>query len=305
MTWVIVFPGQGSQRPGMLCALPPGPAVAAVVDQARAELGDTAFESLDTADALGSTVNAQLALFVAGAATAAGITTEATPSYVAGHSVGAVAAAVTCGALTFAEGVRLVRRRGELMQQAFPYGFGMDAVTGLGERALRRLVKTLATPTAPLYVAILNAPDQFVVAGSDTALASLERAGSGSVRRLDVAVPSHCPLLQPVADAIRREISLLPQRPLSCPYVSNSTARVLHASAAVLDDLAASLATVLRWSEGISLLDELGVRLFVEAAPGHVLSHLITINAPHGRAVSLDETSPDDIRYLIGRAAAD
>ncbi len=116
----------------------------------------------------------QLELLVAGVATARALTMESTaPSAVAGMSVGAFGAAVICGTLAFADALRLVRRRAELMQAAFPSGYGLAAIVGLDESRVEALAEQVRARERPAYVSNINAPRQIVVAGGDAALSAL------------------------------------------------------------------------------------------------------------------------------------
>ncbi|MDC6625763.1 acyltransferase domain-containing protein, partial [Leclercia adecarboxylata] len=124
------FPGQGAQKPGMLQRLPEAPEVAATLAEAGAVLGEDAL-LLDSAEALQSTRAVQLCLLIAGVAGARLLMRDGQrPDYVAGLSIGAYAAAVVAESLTFADALRLVALRGELMQQAYPEGYGMTAILG-------------------------------------------------------------------------------------------------------------------------------------------------------------------------------
>ncbi len=133
------------------------------------------------------------------------------PGAVAGMSVGAFGAAVACGTLSFADALRVVRLRGELMQAAFPTGYGLAAITGLDEVRVEDLVERIRTVECPLYISNVNAPLQIVVAGSDAALSAIKNlaipAGAQRVDRLAVGVPSHCPLLQPVGDRLTQAMA--------------------------------------------------------------------------------------------------
>jgi len=117
----------------------------------------------------------QLCLLIAGVAATRLLAQRGhQPELVAGLSIGAYPAAVIAGALTFADALKLVALRGELMQQAYPHGYGMSAITGLTQAQLEPLLAEIHTATQPLYLANFNAQRQLIVAGRDTALAALE-----------------------------------------------------------------------------------------------------------------------------------
>lgn len=143
------------------------------IDEAGRILGrDVA--ALDNADALRSTAAVQEALLIAGVATARALTAEhVPPAAVAGMSIGAFGAAVACGTLSFGDALPLVRLRGELMESAFPTGFGLAAIEGLDEFRMGAIVERIRTAELPVYVSNINAPRQIVIAGSDSALAAV------------------------------------------------------------------------------------------------------------------------------------
>jgi len=170
MSSLFAFPGQGAQKPGMLQRLPEAPEVAATLAEANAVLGEDAL-LLDSAEALQSTRAVQLCLLIAGVAGARLLMRDGQrPDYVAGLSIGAYAAAVVAESLTFADALRLVALRGELMQQAYPEGYGMTAILGL---ALGTVESLLAEAEGPVHLGNINADNQIVIAGSDAAMATV------------------------------------------------------------------------------------------------------------------------------------
>ncbi|MGR6919173.1 ACP S-malonyltransferase [[Actinomadura] parvosata] len=304
MKVAFLYPGQGTQRPGMLHDLPCHPAVAETLAEAERVLPGSSHQ--DDAEALRSPVSVQVALCVAGVAATRALAGEgATPDVVAGHSAGAFPAAVTSGALTFAEALVAVRRRGELMREAYPSGYGMAAVLGLSASQVRHAVDAVTTESDPAYVAVIDSDQQVVVAGAVRALerlaAAAAEAGARRVQRLDIAVPSHCPLLAGVADAMADHLAAVPRRRLTIPFLSDSTGRLLHDAGAVLDDLAHGVATTVRWRDVNALLGELGTTLFVQAPPGHVLARFARAAHPDARVLSLADTSVTDAAFLTRR----
>ncbi|SUB14628.1 Malonyl CoA-acyl carrier protein transacylase [Pantoea agglomerans] len=157
MKILFTFPGQGTQRAGMLQHLPDGDAL---LNSVRAVLGDET-DQLDSADALRHTRAVQLSLLICGVAWARELIRRGVkPDIVSGLSIGAFPAAVISGALDFSDALRLVALRGDLMEQAYPEGYGLTAITGL---TLSRLEKLL--PGSNTYIANLNAETQIVIAG--------------------------------------------------------------------------------------------------------------------------------------------
>jgi malonate decarboxylase epsilon subunit len=291
MTVAFLFPGQGSQSAGLLRQLPQHAEVTRTIQEASAVLGRDV-GALDNAEALRSTAAVQETLLIAGVATARALMAEQVhPAAVAGMSVGAFGAAVACGTLSFAEALGLVQVRGELMERAFPTGFGLAAIEGLNEVQVEGIVERTRTENLPVYVSNINAPRQIVVAGSDAALAAVtaqaRQQGARRAERLAVSVPSHCPLLQPVADRLEQLMARLPLRPPALTYVSNRGGRALYDAEAIRRDLATNVAHPVRWYDALAVLRELGAKLFLEMTPGHVSTHLVAELFPEVRAVSL------------------
>ncbi len=198
-----LFPGQGSQKPGMLARLRQHPAGAELLSEAGNVLAQDPLE-FDNAEAQTGTRATQLGLLIAGVASAHLLAAERVmPDFVAGHSVGAFAAAVHAQVLRFADALRLVDLRGRLMAEAYPHGYGMVAISGVPERTLQDWIDAARARDATLHLANRNAPRQFTVSGADADLAALlahARAhGAGNAVRLAVAVPSHSPLMAGVA----------------------------------------------------------------------------------------------------------
>lgn len=284
----------------MLAPLRADPIGRAILAEAEAVLGcDVA--NLDGAEALASTTGAQLALLIAGVAAAraldeAGIAVDV----VAGHSVGAFAAAVMAGTLTTVDALRLVELRGRLMQDSFPTGFGMAVVVGLPERRVAVLVEQ-ASRRGALHIANRNAPLQTVVAGADPALGTLcaSAVGEGARRaeRLAVGVPSHCPLLAPVEQALAAALADVRLSPPRIGYASGSIARLLTDPEAIRADLAGNVARPVRWHDTTSLLHERGARLFVQAPPGTVLADLAADAFPDATVLAMATVGIPTIAY--------
>lgn len=305
MSVAFLFPGQGSQYPGMLREMPDRPAVRGTFEEASEILGCEVFE-LDTTEALGSTVAAQLALFIASATAARVLTAEGgRADFVAGHSVGAFAAAVTAGALAFEDALRLVEVRSRAMQEAHPHGYGMGVVIGLDERTVSRLAAEIGTPESPVYAANVNAPLQVNVSGADDAVERVmdlaRECGARRTKRLAVPTPSHTPLMAPVAAELSRAFADVSLRSPEVPYVSNIGARALRGAEEIREDLVRSVERPVRWHDATSLLFELGVRLFVELPPGDVLTRLAEAAFPDTRCIAVDGGGIDSALIMIHR----
>ncbi|HSY95807.1 MAG TPA: malonate decarboxylase subunit epsilon [Steroidobacteraceae bacterium] len=305
MSIAYLFPGQGAQRPGFLHRLPKHPAVSATFDEAAAVLGLQVL-GLDDDAALASTVAVQLGVLIAGVALTRVLAHEGiTADAAAGLSVGAFGAAVACEALSFADALPLVKLRGECMQRAYPRGFGMAVITGLQEPHVAAIVEQIGGAGAELYIANINAPAQIVLSGSDRALVSAiemaHAAGARRAERMAVSVPSHCPLLDGVAQQLAAAMTAVEMHDPRRPYVSNRRARVVHDAQGVRDDLIRNVANAVRWYDSVTVLYELGVRLFIEPPPGQVLSHLAQQAFAEVRAVAVEDLQLNDILLLAER----
>jgi malonate decarboxylase epsilon subunit len=306
MSVAFLFPGQGSQRPGMLHELPDHPVARDMISQASEVLGRNVLD-LDTPRALGSTVATQLALLVVGAIVARILVEEGGGAdFVAGHSVGAFGAAVAAGVLDYPDALRLVDLRARAMQEAYPRDYGMGVVVGLDERTVSRLAAETGTAKAPVYAANVNAPLQVSVAGADDALEQIlnlaREHGAHRGRRLAVPTPSHTPLMAPVAAKLEKALGEVPMDPPAVPYLSNVGGRALRDAEKIRDDLARSVERPVRWHEATTLLFELGVRLFVELPPGNVLTRLAADAFPDARCVAVDDSGVESALLLMDRA---
>lgn len=308
MNVLFTFPGQGAQRAGMLHTLSQHPEVERTLAEAGIALGDDPMR-LDTPEALKASKAVQLCLLVAGVAMARRLAASgAIPDMVAGLSIGAYPAAVVAGVLDFRDAVSLVALRGELMDTAYPHGFGMAAVVGLDQRALEALIASVHNEENPVYLANLNAERQFVISGADATLeAVLDRArssGASRAERLAVSVPSHCELFAGAARAMRSAFAGVSLRRPRVTFLSSSDARRLVDPARIAADLADNMARQVHWAETARLAWERGARLAVEMPSGSVLTNLVAPIFGEGQAVSCDNTSAETILALIERAAS-
>ncbi|AVE57981.1 MULTISPECIES: malonate decarboxylase subunit epsilon [Citrobacter] len=295
MKILFTFPGQGTQHAGMLQNLP-GTELAL----AREVLGAEA-DTLDTPDALQHTRAVQLALLIAGVAWARELERRGVaPDIVSGLSIGAYPAAVIAGALEFTDALTLVALRGDLMEQAYPHGYGLTAIMGLTLPQVESLVAGSGT-----FIANLNAETQIVIAGSDEAMADVAKRaldkGASKAHRLAVSVPSHCALLaepaQRLVEAFRHVTLSRPR----CAYLSGSTGRVLWQPERIADDLAMNMARTVRWQDAAISANEREARLAIEMPPGGVLTCLTRQAEWEGESVSLERSGVDVAVHLAKR----
>ena len=283
MTLAMVFPGQGSQSTGMLAALAAQHAeIRATFNEAAEILGYDLWDLAQNgpAERLDETVVTQPAMLTAGVATwrawrSAG---GAIPASMAGHSLGEYTALVCAGALPFADAVRLVTRRAELMQAAVPAGMGaMAAILGLPDDAVIEACRQAAE--AEVVSAVnFNSPGQVVIAGERAAVeraADLARAaGAKRALLLSVSVPSHCELMRPAAEELATSLADMPFRTPSIPVIGNADVRPYEDAEQIRVGLAKQLHSPVRWTETIRDLIKRGSSSIIECGPGKVLTGL-------------------------------
>jgi malonate decarboxylase epsilon subunit len=191
------------------------------------------------------------------------------------------------------------------MQSLFPTGYGLAAIVGLTETQVAALVAQAHGPQTPVYVGNINAPRQIVIAGSDAGMSAVleaaRKTGARKVERLNVAVPSHCPLLEPVAEALRIRLKGMSLRPPQFLYVSNVRARALRHADAVAEDLANNIAHGVRWHDATTVLEELGCKLFLEMPPGQVLTSLAKESFSDVRTLALAQSSLQGALHVAAR----
>lgn len=305
MSILYSFPGQGAQKPGMLHALPDHPETARTLAETAAVLERDPL-ALDSADALVSTVATQLCLLVAGVAMARVMAAHgAVPDMVAGLSIGAYPAAVTAGVIGYTDAVRLVERRAQLMEQGYPHGYGMWAISGLDQGRLEGVIARIHSAATPVYLANLNAPRQQVIAGAADALkqagALALEASASRAERLAVSVPSHCELLAPQATQMRAAFDgVMLSRPKAI-YLSGSRARALFDPLAIRDDLAFNMARQVHWFDTARHAWERGARLALEMPSGAVLTGLTAPVFEGGLALSCENNRIDTVLALLAR----
>lgn len=204
--------------------------------------------------------------------------------FVAGHSLGEYSAVVAAGGLTFADAVRLVRKRGRFMQEAVPQGVG--AMAALLKLPAERLDGILAEAAQGEVVsaANVNSPDQVVIAGHAGAVGrAMELAKAAGAKRavaLPVSAPFHCALMKPAQDRMRAELQAVEFRDLAVPLVNNWQARVVTSAADVRQGLVEQIPNPVQWVATLRLLASEGITRGYEVGPGAVLSGLVKQTEP-------------------------
>jgi len=316
MALAYIFPGQGSQAPGMGRDLAEAyPEARAVFEEVDAALGfalsDLCFNG--PAEELQLTENTQPAILAASvaalrAAEAAGLPR---PQFVAGHSLGEYSALVAAGALSLADAVRAVRRRGRYMQEAVPVGAGaMAAVLGSDFATVEAVCREAAAGEvcAPANV---NSPEQIVIAGTaaavERALPLLKERGARRAVMLKVSAPFHCELMLPAQERLAADLAGVEFRDLSVPLVTNVDAEPLTEGAQARESLVRQVSAPVRWRETVDLLAARGVDTFVEIGPGKVLSGLVRQTARTARCLNVSDPAGLEaaLAALSGGARAD
>lgn len=303
-----VFPGQGSQKPGMgrvwADASPEARATFEEADEALGfPLSRLCFEGPE--EDLNLTANTQPALVATAIAVhraLGALAPELQPVAVAGHSLGEYSALVAAGALGFADALRLVRRRGELMQEAVPVGVGaMAAIIGLDPETIAALAEEAAQGEV-CAVANYNGPAQTVIAGHkgaiDRAVALARERGARKATLLAVSAPFHSPLMRPAREGMAPLLEAAEFRDPKVPVVTNVDAAPATTGAAARDALIRQIDSPVRWVESaLWIEDALGVEAFVEVGPGNVLSGMTRRIVRSARTTAISD--PDHLRKLL------
>lgn len=302
--YAFVFPGQGSQKVGMgrpwADAFPASRAVFEEADRVLGfELSRLCWEGPE--DELTLTANLQPALLATSVAILRAVeTTAARPVAVAGHSLGEYSALVAAGSLELGDALRLVRRRGELMQEAVPVGQGaMAAILALDDADVERIVDEVAGSEV-LAVANKNAPGQVVIAGHVAAVErAVERAKEerGKAKMVPVSAPFHCPLMAPAREGLEPLLRETRFEDPAVPVVTNVDAAPAASGDAAREALIRQVDGTVRWVESIEwMVDQAGVTSFVEVGPGNVLSGMIRRIRSEPERITLK--GPEDLEQL-------
>ncbi|TYC66831.1 ACP S-malonyltransferase [Stappia sp. BW2] len=309
MTIAFTFPGQGSQGVGMGKALADAfPEAKAVFDEVDEALGQKLSDVMWTGpeETLTLTANAQPALMAVSLAAmrvleARGLDLAGSVSFVAGHSLGEYSALAAAGSLDIATAAKLLRVRGEAMQNAVPVGQGaMAALLGLDFDVAVEVAEAAAQGEV-CQAANDNAPGQVVVSGH---LAAVERAveiakakGARRAVMLPVSAPFHCALMGPAAEKMAEALANAEIRSPAVPLVANVLARPITDANEIRDRLVQQVTGTVRWRESITWLAENGVDTFVEIGTGKVLTGMVKRIAREATGMAVN--SPEDIDALL------
>ena len=302
-----IFPGQGSQKVGMGQELAADyPVAKEVFDEADQILGfplsRICWEGPDAE--LNDTINTQPSLFVHSIASLRvfqQLRPDFQPAFVAGHSLGELSAAVAAGAMDFATGLKLVRRRGELMKQAGEQNpGGMAAILGLEIEAIDKICADASTGGEVVQVANDNCPGQVVISGHSAAVQrAMEAAKANGAKRalpLAVSIAAHSPLMATAQDSFREAVASSHLKDQQIPIIGNVSASEIRDAASLMSDLNGQLTARVRWTDSIRHMREAGVTTFFELGTGNVLYGLLKRIDPE--AVGIPLGNPEDFEKL-------
>ena len=291
MSTAYVFPGQGSQFVGMGAELSRlRPVARGIFSRADTALGfdltQLCFEGPEAE--LGATYNTQPAIFTHSIAAWETIQLSGeieAPAFVAGHSLGELSALCAAGALSFEDGVRLVRERGRLMKLAGERAPGsMAAVLGMDAAALREVCEQASAQVAalgapPVVLANDNCPGQIVISGGKEAVAAAgvlaKQRGAKRVAPLPVSIAAHSPLMSSIADEFAAAVNATAFSIARVPVIANTTALPITHPDDLRAELCAQLTSPVRWTDSVKLMAAQGVVSYVEVGPKDVLCSLI------------------------------
>lgn len=293
-TTAFVFPGQGSQAVGMGKELAEQYSIAkAIFEEADSILGFSLSQLMwnGPADELNETVNTQPALYVHSIAAwrtfthlypdlSTGSGQRLKPALFAGHSLGELSALTASGALSFADGLRLVRKRGELMKRAGELNpGGMAAILNLDIAALDKVCTDASTDSEFVQVANDNSPGQVVISGHKTALErAMEGAKAAGAKRtlpLAVSIAAHSPLMDSIQAEWNTAVDACVMEEPMIPVVGNVHATPMNTAGEMRADIKAQMQSRVRWTESVQYMLGNGIHTFVEAGSGEVLLGLI------------------------------
>ncbi|EMR8144297.1 ACP S-malonyltransferase [Neisseria gonorrhoeae] len=282
MSFAFFFPGQGSQSLGMMNGFAEHAIVKNTFDEASAILGQDLWAMINGSDAeiIGQTVNTQPIMLAAGVAVYRAYLEVGgkTPAAVAGHSLGEYTALVAAEALDFADAVKLVRLRAELMQSAVPQGVGaMAAILGLEDEQVKQICAEAAQGEV-VEAVNFNSPGQVVIAGNAAAvgltMAAAKEAGAKRALPLPVSVPSHCSLMKPAADKLAEALKTVEIKQPQIRVIHNADVAAYDDAGKIKDALVRQLYSPVRWTETVNALVSDGIAESAECGPGKVLAGL-------------------------------
>ncbi|KRK79382.1 ACP S-malonyltransferase [Companilactobacillus nodensis] len=289
-----IFPGQGGQRPGMLKDVP---------QDLKLKVKElTGMELTDDGVAYQDSIQIQLGILILQLFNVRQLTQiKEKPEVVAGHSLGIFGAAVAAGVLSEDDAIKIVFLRSTKMKEAYPVGYGMGAIVGLTRKEVTALVKQVNAPD--IYVSNQNSELQTALSGSldgiNKVLDLAKENGAQKALILKVPNPSHSPLMQSAADALKEAFKTIELHRPTCTYLTNYNGHAVHTVDEIKKDMINNLIYPVYWDTMMSVASELGIDTTVELEPGHAFTRLIHTKFPDLRNITMSEMGIDDTEFLL------
>ncbi|MTD41994.1 acyltransferase domain-containing protein [Erwinia sp. CPCC 100877] len=294
-----LFPGQGSQKLNMLQDIPQS-----YLDKCEAVTG---ISLIETEASYQDTVFIQLALIIKAAFYIDEMTRrEIRPELVAGHSIGAFAAALACETLTLEEVLLLVHRRAEFMKQAYPKGYAMGVIVGLTRSEVENLVEQTFDEQYPVYISNENCPIQHTISGSipglEKTLAEAKKSQAQTAKLIRVPVPSHCKLMDDTVKKLAPYMDQVTFKTPQCTYLKNIDGRSTTDCHEIKQDLLNNIARPVQWNRMMDVSKELGLTIGIEFPPGNTLTKLFQAKFGEAiRTINLDQHGIEDTVFLYNK----
>ncbi|MFK4567934.1 acyltransferase domain-containing protein [Enterococcus sp. UD-01] len=294
-----LFPGQGSQKLNMLQDVPQS-----YLDKCEAVTG---ISLIETEDCYRDTVFIQLALIIKAAFYIDEMNRRGIrPDLVAGHSIGAFAAALACETLTLEEVLLLVHRRAEFMKQAYPQGYAMGVIVGLTRSEVEKLVEQTFDESYPVYLSNENCPIQHTISGSipglEKTLAEAKKSQANTAKLIRVPVPSHCKLMDDTVEKLAPYMDQVTFKTPQCTYLKNIDGRSTTEINEIKLDLLTNIARPVQWNRMMDVSKELGMTIGIEFPPGNTLTKLFQAKFGEAiRTINLDQHGIEDTVFLYNK----
>ncbi|MGC5328162.1 ACP S-malonyltransferase [Brevibacillus sp. SYSU BS000544] len=294
----LMFPGQGSQYPGMgKVFYEKYPVVQKVFEEACDTLGfdikKLCFEA--DVDELTQTKNAQPAIYTVSVAMFQAYMEEydRPPYCLAGHSLGEISALSCSGAISFRDGLHIVKRRGELMQEAASFGLGgMTAVSGMEHQAVEQMISDLIDPDSIVNISCYNSANQLVISGNRKGIMEMEKAlkeKGAEVTPLKVSAPFHNILMGAVADRLEKELQKYEYHSMQYPVINNIDAKPYQSSEEIIQKLKMQIVHPVLWIDIMNELEKEDIQVAIEVGPKHVLKNLLKRSKEAIKVFALDK----------------
>lgn len=280
MKTAYLFTGQGFQFEGMLKRLPRCLMTDNILQRAS-DILKTDVLRFDSKEELNNNQKAQLCIYIYEVILGSLQLEKLMPDYVAGHSIGTFSAATISGALEFSDGLKLISARGKAMEESYPSGYGMMAITGLTAQVLEKCLKDFkenSKERSQIYIGSINSREQIVLSGLLDTLKQMDYYLKSSypinTQFLSVKVPSHCELMLHVSNILAKKMEGVTLKQPKIPYIMNTTARKTRQVEMIKRDLIYGVSKTVCWYDIISILYELEVRQCIEIGGQNVLTEI-------------------------------